>query len=95
MDHQHYRIIGISLLVVLLLALLANIALAETTAYEIPWWTLDSGGGGSADGTYAVMGTIGQPDTSPLLSGGDYSVAGGFWGAAMARCRVFLPLILR
>lgn len=46
--------------------------------YNADWSTLDAGGGTSTGGTYAVQGTIGQTDTS-IMSGGTYSVTGGFW----------------
>jgi len=32
-----------------------------------------------AGSLYAVSGTIGQPDTSLAMTGGNYSVTGGFW----------------
>jgi hypothetical protein len=37
------------------------------------------GGGTSTGGIYQVSGTIGQPDASGAMSGGGYSVTGGFW----------------
>ncbi|MCX6894547.1 MAG: hypothetical protein NTZ16_03385 [Verrucomicrobia bacterium] len=48
--------------------------------YSIEWSTIDGGGGTSTGGVYAVSGTIGQPDAGPTMSGGNYSVDGGFWG---------------
>jgi len=48
--------------------------------YAIDWSTIDGGGGASTGGVYAVTGTIGQPDASTTnLTGGPYSLAGGFW----------------
>ena len=46
--------------------------------YSIDWFTIDGGGGTSAGGSYSVSGTIGQPDAGPM-SGGNYSLTGGFW----------------
>jgi hypothetical protein len=37
------------------------------------------GGGTSTGGTYQVGGTIGQPDASGAMTGGNYSLTGGFW----------------
>jgi len=38
---------------------------------------------------------VGQPDAG-VLSGGGYTLAGGFWpGGAAARYGVYLPLVLR
>jgi hypothetical protein len=38
-----------------------------------------SGGGTSSNGQYAVSGTVGQPDAHGAMSGGNYSLTGGFW----------------
>ena len=46
--------------------------------YSIDWYTIDGGGGTSSNGQYVVSGTIGQPDAG-TISGGNYSVTGGFW----------------
>ena len=47
--------------------------------FGIDWFTVDGGGGASAGGAYTMSGTIGQPDAG-TLSGGTYSLVGGFWG---------------
>lgn len=47
--------------------------------YSIDWYKIAGGGGTSTNGQYAVSGTIGQPDASGTMSGGNYSVTGGFW----------------
>jgi len=52
-------------------------ALAQN--YSIDWYTMDGGGGISTGGVYSVTGTIGQPDAGALLSGGNYTLQGGFW----------------
>ena len=46
--------------------------------YSVDWYKI-AGGGTSTNGQYAVTGTIGQPDASGAMSGGNYSVTGGFW----------------
>jgi hypothetical protein len=46
--------------------------------YEIPWHTIDGGGGISSGGQYVLEGTIGQPDAA-YSAGGPYEVLGGFW----------------
>lgn len=46
--------------------------------YEIPWSTIDGGGGVSIGGDYTVHGTIGQPDAG-TMTGGNYALEGGFW----------------
>ena len=53
----------------------------------IVWWTLDSGGDmTSAGGAFALSGTVGQPDAGAALSGGTFTLAGGFWPAATPAC---------
>jgi len=48
--------------------------------YSIPWHTTDSGGEMfSAGGAFELSGTIGQPDASGVLLGGNFAVTGGFW----------------
>ena len=47
--------------------------------YSIDWSTIDGGGGTSTGGVYSVSGTIGQPDASGAMAGGNYSLTGGFW----------------
>jgi hypothetical protein len=59
------------------LALAASAAQAQTN-FTVDWFTIDGGGGVSTGGTYTVNGTIGQPDAG-AMSGGPYSVTGGFW----------------
>ena len=52
-------------------------------SYSIDWFTIDGGGGTSTGGVYAVSGTIGQPDAG-RMSGGNFSIDGGFWGIIAA-----------
>jgi hypothetical protein len=48
-------------------------------SYSIDWFTIDGGGGTSTGGVYSVSGTIGQPDAGAVMSGGNYTLQGGFW----------------
>jgi len=55
--------------------------------YSINWHTI-AGGGGTSTGTvgtntYSLSGTIGQPATA-TMSGGNYSLTGGFWSLIAA-----------
>src|ERR1019366_8869831 len=52
---------------------------ATAQSYSIDWYKIAGGGGTSTGGTYSVSGTIGQPDASGAMSGGSYSLTGGFW----------------
>jgi hypothetical protein len=69
-------------MVVAVLSVFITAAVAQLAApagFDISWSTVDGGGGVSVGGTFALTGTIGQPDAGPILSGGGFSVAGGFW----------------
>jgi len=64
-------------ILLLLASLSSNAGLAQS--YSIDWSTIDGGGGTSTGGVYQVIGTIGQPDAAPTMSGGNFSLTGGFW----------------
>lgn len=49
--------------------------------YTITTTVIGSGGGTSTNGNYTLTGTIGQPAAGAKLSGGSYTVDGGFWQA--------------
>jgi hypothetical protein len=48
-------------------------------SYNLRWNTIDGGSASGAVAPYRLGGTSGQPDAG-RLSGGAYTVAGGFWG---------------
>lgn len=50
-----------------------------TAEQNIDWYKISGGGGASTGGVYQVSGTIGQPDAGVAISGGNYSLTGGFW----------------
>src|SRR5450759_2745797 len=66
------RILG---LIILALAVLS----ARAQSYSVDWYKIAGGGGTSTGGLYSVSGTIGQPDASGAMTGGNYSLTGGFW----------------
>jgi hypothetical protein len=61
----------------LLLAWLTATLQAQT--YSIDWYKVSGGGGTSTGGVYSVSGTIGQHDADGPMTGGSYSLTGGFW----------------
>jgi hypothetical protein len=61
------------------LALFGIALSASAQNYSIDWFKIAGGGGTSTGGTYQVSGTIGQPDASGAMTGGSYSLTGGFW----------------
>ena len=54
---------------------------ASAQSYSINWYKIAGGGGTSSGGSYTLSGTIGQPDASTTMTGGNYSLTGGFWAA--------------
>ena len=69
---------GMSLLLAILL-LAAFCLCASAQSYSVDWYKIAGGGGTSTGGTYSISGTIGQHDASTPLTGGQYSLTGGFW----------------
>jgi len=67
-----------SSLVIIIMALLLPLG-ATAQSFSIDWYKVAGGGGTSTGGVYAVSGTIGQPDAGAPMSGGSYSLTGGFW----------------
>lgn len=69
-----------------------SVSVVGAQEYAIGWWTVDGGGGTSTGGDYTVSGTIGQPDAG-MMSGGNYSLIGGFWGIVAATQTPTVPLL--
>ncbi|HET9224123.1 MAG TPA: hypothetical protein VFO07_16545 [Roseiflexaceae bacterium] len=89
-----YRRLMLALLVAAILG--AGAALAQTGGgYDLTWSTIDGGGGGSAGAGYQLAGTLGQHDAGATLSGGGYSLSGGFWGGVSAGSKLYLPVLRR
>ena len=48
--------------------------------FDLSWHTIDGGGGGSSTGGgFELAGTIGQHDAGPAMTGGKFTLIGGFW----------------
>lgn len=89
----------ILVLVIALGAFTANATAQAGGIYELTWSTIDGGGATfSTGGVYELGGTIGQPDAGNH-TGGNYALAGGFWGAftngATMPSKIFLPFIIK
>jgi hypothetical protein len=54
-------------------------AIGAAQSYSISWYKIAGGGGTSSGGNYQMSDSIGQPDASGQLTGGNYSLTGGFW----------------
>ena len=83
---------GVRASVGLISLLLFSAALVHAQSYSIDWSTIDGGGGTSTGGVYSVTGTIGQPDAGKM-SGGNYTLDGGFWGIIAAVQTPGAPLL--
>jgi len=59
-------------------------ALCWAQTYSINWYKVAGGGGTSSGGTYQLSGTIGQQDAGGPMTGGGYSLTGGFWSLIAA-----------
>jgi hypothetical protein len=57
--------------------LIPSVGFAQS--YSIDWYKVSGGGGTSTNGQYSVSGTIGQHDAGGPMTGGNYSLTGGFW----------------
>ena len=53
--------------------------ISPAQSYSIDWHKVSGGGGTSTGGVYSVSGTVGQHDAGGPMSGGNYSLTGGFW----------------
>jgi hypothetical protein len=62
-------------------------------SYTVDWYKIAGGGGVSTNGAYQISGTIGQPDASGALTGGGYSVTGGFWSLISVVQTAGLPML--
>ena len=87
------------LAVVLGFLVITGTALAVSNSFELPWWTVDGGGGTSQGGSYVLNGTIGQPEGDHLMSASSYNLVGGFWanqaGIILSEKVTYLPLVIR
>lgn len=66
----------------LLLTLLAAAPAKAGSTWVIDWWTIDAGGEMvTIGGAWTLSGTVGQWDATGQnhLSGGTWSLTGGFW----------------
>jgi len=64
---------------VLLAALISQCSKVHAQSYSIGWYKVAGGGGTSTGNVYSVSGTIGQHDAGGPMTGGNYSLTGGFW----------------
>src|SRR5260370_664203 len=78
--------------IVAILGLWLCAAAVRAQSYNIDWFSIDGGGGTSTGGVFSVSGTIGQPDAGHM-SGGSFTLEGGFWGIIAAIQTPGAPLL--
>ena len=66
-----------------LVLLLMIAAPATAQSLTVDWWTVDGGGGTSSGATFAMTGTVGQPDAG-ASAGGQFALSSGFWSVTSA-----------
>ena len=92
---KRWPVILLLLVLLLLSGVAAGVFAQSGGGYDLTWSTVDGGGATfSEGGGYSLGGTVGQPDAG-VLSGGNYTLAGGFWSGGVAQYRIYLPLLLR
>ncbi|NPA91316.1 MAG: hypothetical protein GXO55_07715 [Chloroflexi bacterium] len=83
------KIVRLGILALLLL-ILASIVSMASSDLRVPWYVMGGGGGESANGRYALEGTIGQ-SVSGMSSGGHYQLCAGYWCSPAPEWHNYLP----
>ena len=91
------RATKMTIIVLLVLLLLMPIPSSSILAqsgggYDLTWNVVAGGGTISTGGVYRLGGTAGQHEAG-VLTGGAYTLVGGFWSGVTTRWKVYLPLI--
>jgi len=66
-------------LIWLVLPLTFCLRAAGDESYTIDWYTMAGGGGTSTSALFQISDTIGQADADTTMTGGGYSLTGGYW----------------
>ena len=61
------------------LFLMVSVLATHAQTYSINWYKVSGGGGTSTNTQSSLSGTIGQHDASGAMTGGGFSLTGGFW----------------
>jgi len=76
-----------------LLLLLVTAITSSAQNYSIPWSKIAGGRGVSADGVFAVNGTVGQHDAGGPSTNTIYILTGGFWVLPIAVPTLSTPIL--
>jgi hypothetical protein len=66
---------------------------AAQAATEFTWHSIDSGSGTASGGGFTLTGSIGQPDVGQPLTGGTFSLLGGFFAAPVETFAIAVPAV--
>jgi hypothetical protein len=93
--NQTRYLVSAVLVFVCLLAIALYTARAQSGGgYDLTWNTVDGGLAPASGGDFNLSGTIGQPEAGAELTGGLYSLAGGFWNGVPIY-KVCIPAVHR
>lgn len=82
------------LLMLLVISLSVGVARAQVV-YSSHRSAVTAGGGASTGEDFGLQGGIGQTVASPPVTGGMYSLTGGFWAGMEKFFKLMLPLITK
>lgn len=86
---------SLSLAAIAALLMSASVVLAQvSSAFDLSWHVIGSGGGQMGGPDHSIAGTIGQPVVGTMGSSG-HALCSGFWCGFPAEYRAYLPLVLR
>jgi uncharacterized membrane protein len=91
--NRNKPVLGIALALLVILLVAIPVLARSNVLFDLPWWTVDAGGGVVSGGVYRLAGTSGQAEAG-RASGGAYELTGGYWAASPANA-IYLPLVLR
>jgi hypothetical protein len=78
-------------IVLMFLLMIASISFAQIGGnFEISKSSIDAGGGLAIGGSFSINSSIGQADASNELSGGGFSLTGGFWASSSHADIIFI-----
>lgn len=88
-----HRVLAV-LVILLVVSLSVGIARSQA-AYGLSRSVVPSGGGTSTGGAFVLQGGIGQAFAHSPVTGGAYSLSGGFWAGIEQLFKLILPLVTK
>ena len=89
------RVLSLLPVVVLLLVAVPSSSAQSGNGYDLSWNVIADGGTTfSLVDSYTLGATLGQSGACSL-SGGNYTLSGGFWNSVITNFDIYLPIVLR